>query len=303
VNWSAADVALVPPTVVTVMSTRPAPSAGEVAVMEVVLLTVKPVAVVPNFTAVTPIKLVPVIVTDVPPAAGPCVGLTAVTVGADTYVNWSAADVALVPPSAVTVTSTIPVPAGDVAVICVTPFTVKLVAAVVPNFTAVTAVKFVPMIVTLVPPAVGPLLGVTSDTVGAPTYVNWSPAEVALVPPGVVTVMSTRPAAPAGETAVMEVALFTVKLVAAVAPNFTADAPVKFVPVIVTLVPPAADPLFGLTDVTVGAGTATATTDRTTEAELYVSCHPSPTGRVGKFVVANTSVTDMAVRIVNESPT
>ena len=37
---------------------------------------------------------VPVIVTDVPPAVGPAVGLTAVTVGAGTYVNLSALPVA-----------------------------------------------------------------------------------------------------------------------------------------------------------------------------------------------------------------
>ena len=36
----------------------------------------------------------------------------------------------------VTVTLTVPVPEGDVAVIWVGEFTVKLVAAVVPNFTA-----------------------------------------------------------------------------------------------------------------------------------------------------------------------
>jgi hypothetical protein len=43
-----------------------------------------------------------------------------------------------------------------------------------------------------------------------------------------------------------------VNVVAAVAPNFTAVAPVKFVPVMVTTVPPAVGPLVGLTDVTVG---------------------------------------------------
>jgi len=83
--------------------------------------------------------------------------------------------------------------------------------------------------------------------------VYWSLAEVALVPPAVVTVMSIVPALPAGVVAVIDVALFTVKLVAFVAPNFTAVAPVKFVPVIATLVPPALGPLVGLTDVTVGA--------------------------------------------------
>ena len=38
-------------------------------------------AVAPNLTPVAPVKLVPVIVTEVPPAVGPELGLTAVTVG------------------------------------------------------------------------------------------------------------------------------------------------------------------------------------------------------------------------------
>ena len=42
--------------------------------------------------------------------------------------------------------------------------------------------------------------------------------------------------------------------VALVAPNLTSLAPVRFVPVIVTVVPPAAGPLVGSTFVTVGAG-------------------------------------------------
>ena len=82
---------------------------------------------------------------------------------------------------------------------------------------------------------------------------NWSAALVALVPAEVVTVMSTAPE-PDGETAVIEVALLTVNDAAAVAPNFTAVAPVKFEPVIVTEVPPAAGPLFGDTAVTDGTG-------------------------------------------------
>ena len=66
------------------------------------------------------------------------------------------------------------------------------------------------------------------------------------LPPVVVTVTSTVPAVPAGAVAVTDVAVFTVKVVALVAPNFTAVAPAKFVPVIVTLVPPAVGPLVGL---------------------------------------------------------
>ena len=50
----------------------------------------------------------------------------------------------------------------------------------------------------------------------------------------------------------IDVLLLTVTAVAAVEPNLTAVAPVKSVPVMVTAVPPAVDPLFGLTAVTVG---------------------------------------------------
>ena len=50
-------------------------------------MTAKRVApVAPNLTAVAPVRFVPVIVTLVPPAVGPALGLTAVTVGAATYV-------------------------------------------------------------------------------------------------------------------------------------------------------------------------------------------------------------------------
>ena len=74
------------------------------------------------------------------------------------------------------------------------------------------------------------------------------------MPPGVVTVTSTVPV-PAGETAVIELAEFTVKLVALIEPNVTAEAPVRFVPVIVTKVPPPTGPLLGFRFATVGAGT------------------------------------------------
>ena len=72
------------------------------------------------------------------------------------------------------------------------------------------------------------------------------------VPPGVVTTTFTKPAELAGVVAVIEVALTTVTPVAAMPPNATDVAPVKLVPVIVTLVPPAVVPEFGLTLVTVG---------------------------------------------------
>ena len=59
--------------------------AGLSAVIVVSLTTVTFVAaVVPKSTAVAPVKLVPVIVTRVPPVVGPLVGLRPVTVGAAT---------------------------------------------------------------------------------------------------------------------------------------------------------------------------------------------------------------------------
>jgi hypothetical protein len=77
-----ADVA-VPPGAVTATSAAPAVRAGVVAVMDVALFTVNALAAVPpNDTAVAPVKLVPVRVTEVPPVVGPVAGETAVIVGA-----------------------------------------------------------------------------------------------------------------------------------------------------------------------------------------------------------------------------
>ena len=71
------------------------------------------------------------------------------------------------PPGLITVTFTVPVPAGLVAVICVSESTVKLVAATAPKSTAVAAVKPEPVIVTDVPPANGPAVGLTAVTTGS----------------------------------------------------------------------------------------------------------------------------------------
>jgi hypothetical protein len=82
-------------------------------------------------------------------------------------VNLSAAEAGDVPPTVVTVTSTVPAPAGDVAVIDVAEFTVKLVALLVPNFTAVAPVNPVPVIATDVLPTAGPEVGEIEVTDGA----------------------------------------------------------------------------------------------------------------------------------------
>jgi hypothetical protein len=66
----------------------------------------------------------------------------------------------------VTVTSTVPFPSAETAVIEVAEFTAKLFALVEPNVTAVAPVKPVPVIVALVPPSGEPWLGFTLETVG-----------------------------------------------------------------------------------------------------------------------------------------
>ena len=73
-----------------------------------------------------------------------------------------------VPPGVVTVMSTVPVPDGAVAVICV-PVFVRIVAVEAPKFTAVAPVKPLPLIVTVVPPPTGPEVGDLPVTLGRAT--------------------------------------------------------------------------------------------------------------------------------------
>lgn len=86
-----------------------------------------------------------------------------------------------------------------------------------------------------------------------------NPPVLVTVPPELVNATSTAPAALAGVTTVIDVALeFTID-VPAVPPKVTAVVPVKFVPAIVTVVPPAVGPdakfVPDNTDVIVGAAT------------------------------------------------
>ena len=86
-----------------------------------------------------------------------------------------------------------------------------------------------------------------------PELVAWVPAVLdSLVPAPVVTPISIVPAAPAGETAVMEVGEFTVNEAAGAVPKRTAVAPVKPDPVTATAVPPVSDPLAGAMPATTG---------------------------------------------------
>ena len=81
-----------------------------------------------------------------------------------------------------------------------------------------------------------------------------SAVTTALVPAGVVTRTSTVPM-PGGAVATILLADDSENDAAAVVPNLTALAPLKTLPVIVTLVPPTAGPLVGLRPLTAGAAT------------------------------------------------
>ena len=78
--------------------------------------------------------------------------------------NWSAGDVTEAMPGVTTVTSTVPVPAGLVAVIWVSESTTTFVAATMPKSTCVAPLKPDPVIVTVVPPVAGPEGGLTPVT-------------------------------------------------------------------------------------------------------------------------------------------
>ena len=137
-------------------------------------------------------------------------------------------------------------PNGTVTVklVALAAVTTAFVAPKKTMFWAGVVLKPVPVMVTLLPMA--PDSGEKEVMEGIYFKV---PAEVA-VPPGVVT--ETVPVVPLANTAVMLVAPTTLKDVAAVPPKLTAVAPVKLVPVMVTVAPLPAD--VGVKEVMVGAG-------------------------------------------------
>lgn len=152
-----------------------------------------------------------------------------------------------VPPGVVTIMLAVPVPAGLVQSILLV---VTEQLADVPPKVTVPLLKFVPKMETGVPPALEPEPGLILLMVGGETKVK----RLALVPvaTGVVTEMVTAPALCAGVLQVIRVADATVQPMAVEPPKLTNVAPVRSVPVIVTLVPPLVDPLDGETPVIAG---------------------------------------------------
>jgi hypothetical protein len=107
------------------------------------------------------------------------------------------------------------------------------------------------MRVTAVDLLAGPDVGLMRVRAGV-TYSTWSPLVIGLVQMLVVTRTSTVPAAPAGTVAETFVFEITRNVVAGVAPNATALAPVNPEPVMVTVVPPPVGADAGDTLVTAG---------------------------------------------------
>ena len=153
----------------------------------------------------------------------------------------------------VTITFTALAACAVVVPVIVVALTVETVRAEPPNETVAPAWNALPEIVTPVPPAVGPVVGATPVTAGAGARYVKQLAHEPLCVSGFVTVTVTAPAACALVVPVMVVALI-VETVSPDPPNDTVAPPANPVPVIVTEVPPPIPPVFGVTDVTVGAG-------------------------------------------------
>jgi hypothetical protein len=259
-------VALVPVPLAFVTVIRPVVApVGTTAVILVDETTLKLLAATPlNFTEVVPVKFVPLIVTVVP--LEPLVGVNEVIVGDAVDVMVKSPELVAVPPGVVTLILPVAAPDGTTAVICVEELTVKLVALVFPNLTAVAPVKFVPVMTTDVPTV--PEVGANEVIVGAAaapvTVKSWL---LIAVPLGVVTLI--RPVvALFGTVAVSWVPEeFDENVVAFVTLNLTAVVPAKFEPLIVTDVP--TGPLVGEKLVMLGAQ------EEPTMKSLVLSSDPS----------------------------
>jgi hypothetical protein len=202
-----------------------------------------------NFTELTPVKLVPRIVTVVPTL--PLVGLKLVIVGAAPVTLKSVALVA-VPAGVVSVILPVVAPLGTTALTFPLSTNVK-VAAVPLNFTELTPVKFVPWIATVVPTL--PLAGLKLVIVGGAPVTLKLLGLVAL-PCGVFTTIGPVEAPPGTLTLILCPEAFTMKPGAFVPLKVTDVVPVKFVPWIATAVP--TGPLLGSKLEMVGAPPAIA---------------------------------------------
>jgi len=160
--------ALVPSGLVTAMLTDPAACGGVVAVSWVAFTKETLAAGLPPKETFAPLtKLVPPIVTTVPPAVPPEFGETLLTVRDDVPNVNAPGSIALVPSGSVTATLTDPAAcAGVMALSWVELTNETLDAELPPKETVAPLTKLDPIIVTTVPPAVSPEFGETPLTVG-----------------------------------------------------------------------------------------------------------------------------------------
>jgi hypothetical protein len=269
----------VPPGVVTlILPDAPVPTTAVILVAE--LIVNDEAAIPPKFTAVVPVKLVPVIVIVIPVA--PLDGPNEVIVGGGINVNPV---IDTVPPGVVTLTlPDAPVP--TTAVILVAELTVNDEAATPPKLIEVAPVKFVPVII--IDALAAPLVGVNDVIVGG--RINVNPAKVA-VPPGFVTL--TFPDAPVPTTAVIVVVSTTIKEDAAVPPKLTAVMLVKFVPLMVIVAPVPA--LVGLKEIITGGRIKINPALFAVPPEVVTLTEPEePNPTTAVIVVAFTTVNDAA---------
>jgi hypothetical protein len=225
----------VPSAVFTLIQPLSAPP-GTVAVICVSDTTVKLAGTRKKVAPVAPVKFVPVIVTVVPIV--PLDGVNKLMCGVTVKLAVDTAE----PKELVSVTGPLVAPLGTLALNCVSEIAHIVVAGVPLKLTPVVPVKFVPLSVTV--QSTDPFPGEKLLIVGAldESTVNGVPLKLQPVPQGVVT-LSEPVAAPPGTVAVICVSESTVKL-AATRLKAARVAPVKFVPVIVTVVPAA--PLLGV---------------------------------------------------------
>jgi SepF-like predicted cell division protein (DUF552 family) len=131
-------------------------------------------------------------------------------------------------------------------------------------------------------------VGVNEVIVGAGINVN--PDKLA-VPPGVVT--ETEPEAPDATTAVIVVELTTLNEVAAVPPNVTEEAPIRLDPVMVTVVPVAAE--VGVKEEIVGAGMKVKPTRLAVPPGVVTETEPeAPDATIAVIVLELTTLKDVA---------
>jgi hypothetical protein len=164
--------------------TRIGPVVAPVGTATVILVpapfTAKPGAfTLSNETAVAPVRLLPLILTDVP--TGPLVGLNDVIVGAAAPVTLKFVELVAVPSGLATAIGPVVAPAGTVAVI-LCPLSIVNVADVPSKLTLVTSgpLKLLPWIVTEVP--TGPLVGENELIVGAAANAASAPGRTTRIP-------------------------------------------------------------------------------------------------------------------------